>query len=504
MTLTLPTLTLATATQLLTSWQFLVGTLVLTAGPTLALRRWRQAQLKLGPDERAEATDRRGRLIEDRATLVIAAAAATLSANGLRRVGHNTMGLSSPADLLPFVALDIAAMVCGRRARRRASRGESGGLSGVLFWVLAAVSSFFSASEAGSLLGATVRAVWPILAAILWEIGSLDERRAAAVQRGRPDRRLALVRILHPAESLSVAMTMAANQDISQEDATREARISHAAERWYKLRQAQLATADAGRTAGWFRFRERLADRRAQHASERAGCTDPAILTAVAARLQMRTKVTAWAGMTIETPAEFHRLILSKLLTQDALIPAGRRRANSRTRRYPRLHPDASPQVKPVAPAPGMAKRPARDVDQVKHWLLEHAPWDGNGGLVWGINKIAAETGIGNTPATELKNTARLWGAELRATIPAPAPEAAADPESEALHAELTTDSAHDDFQDALELANSGRAATGQPTATSEPTVTSQLILAGVQFAATPPDFDARDSGLLVPAGHRS
>ncbi|WP_152629305.1 DUF2637 domain-containing protein [Streptacidiphilus jiangxiensis] len=495
MTLTLPTPSLATATQLLTSWQFLVGVLVLTTGPTLALRRWRQAQRALAPAERAEAADRRGRRLEDHATLVIAAAAATLSANGLRRVGHNVMGLSTPADLLPFVALDIAAMVCGRRARRRATHGESGGLSGILFWVLAAISSFFSASEAGSLLGATVRAVWPILAAVLWEIGSLDERRAAAAHRGRPDRRLALVRLLHPAESLSVAMIMAAKQDISQEDATREARISAAAERLYKLGQAQDAAASAGRfSAGWFRFRQRAADRRTQHAFERAGCTEPTNLTAVAARKQMRTHVSRLAGMTFDSPAEFNRRILDKLLTEDALIPTAGRRRTTRTRHYPRRHPGASQQVRASSVDAGMTKRPARDPNEVKLWLVEHAPWDDNGGLTWAINKIAAETGIGNRAATELKNTARQWGAELRTGIPAPEPTA--DPESEALHAELATAPApEDDFQDALELANSGR----QPV--SRPSATSQLLLSGGQLALTPHHFDALDSGLLIPAG---
>ncbi|MCL3999200.1 hypothetical protein M4438_37910, partial [Streptomyces lavenduligriseus] len=106
--------------ELLGSWQFVLGTLVLTLGPAIALRRRRLALDALTDDERAAAADRRGRRFEDLLTVVIAAAAAALSATGLRRVGDHQMGLDAPFDLLPFVALDVAAMVCGRRARRRA------------------------------------------------------------------------------------------------------------------------------------------------------------------------------------------------------------------------------------------------------------------------------------------------------------------------------------------------------------------------------------------------
>ncbi|WNI20199.1 DUF2637 domain-containing protein [Actinacidiphila sp. ITFR-21] len=173
------------ALELLGSWQFVAGALVLTLGPAIALHRRRLALVTMTDAERTAAADSRGRRIEDLLAVVVAAA---LSATGLRRVGQYQMGLQDPFDLLPFVALDVAAMVWGRRARRRARSGHGPGLSGALFWVLAGVSSVFSAAEADSLLGSAVRAVWPVLAAVLWEIGSLEERRAARSPGGRPDR----------------------------------------------------------------------------------------------------------------------------------------------------------------------------------------------------------------------------------------------------------------------------------------------------------------------------
>ncbi|MEV8403841.1 hypothetical protein [Streptomyces niveus] len=125
--------------------------LVLTLRPAIALRRRHIALNALTDDERAGAADRRGRRVEDILTVVIAAAAA--AATGLRRVGHHQMGLEAPFDLLPFVALDVAAMVCGRRARD----GEGPGLSGALFWILAGISAVRSPDgkgESGAVGGA--------------------------------------------------------------------------------------------------------------------------------------------------------------------------------------------------------------------------------------------------------------------------------------------------------------------------------------------------------------
>ncbi|MFF6979496.1 DUF2637 domain-containing protein [Streptomyces sp. NPDC008343] len=431
----------AALAERLGSWQFVLGALVLTLGPAIALRRRRMALAALTDDERAAAADRRGRRVEDLLTVVIAAAAAALSATGLRRVGHHQMGLDAPFDLLPFVALDVAAMVCGRRARRRARDGEGPGLSGALFWILAGISSVFSASEADSLLGGAVRAVWPVLAAVLWEIGSLEERRAARNKGGRPDRRIALVRLLHPVEAFRVALLLAARQDLAQEEATAEVRISRAAYRWYRLRRAQDAVKRAGRMTHWaYRLAEMHADGRAQDASERAGCSDPVILKRVVARLQLRVRQSDIAGMNLRNPVAFES-ILNTLIGTIPAIPS----------RAADLHPappshsddEEEQQVKAgmgegdesgedtgdedtASPDPDVDAEQYEDTaaarktdEEVMDAFVQTVPRKDDGTFAWGINRIAAALGIGNPRAKKFLDTQAEWLPKALAAHPA-------------------------------------------------------------------------------------
>ncbi|KOV42370.1 DUF2637 domain-containing protein [Streptomyces sp. H036] len=500
----------AALAELLGSWQFVLGALVLTLGPAIALRRRRMALAALTDAQRAAAADRRGRRVEDILTVVIAAAAAALSATGLRRVGHHQMGLDAPFDLLPFVALDVAAMVCGRRARRRARDGEGPGLSGALFWILAGISSVFSASEADSLLGGAVRAVWPVLAAVLWEIGSLEERRAARAKGGRPDRRIALVRLLHPVEAFRVALLLAARQDLAQEEATAEVRISRAADRWYRLRRAQDAVKRAGGMTRWaYRIAEMHADGRAQDASERAGCSDPAILKRVVARLQVRVRQSDIAGMNLKNPAAFEG-ILSTLIGTIPVIPSQAADPHP----APSSHSDdeEEPQVKAgmgEGDAPGedtggeSTASPDPDGDaaqdedavsgrktdeEVIAAFVEHVPLKDDGAFAWGINKIASTLGIGNPRAQKFVDTRAEWLPKALADHPA---------------APGTDSTEPDHFDQALAVAN-------EPP---RPADHAQDLQPAPALAGQPPldvlfrldltagdHFEKHDSGLLVPA----
>ncbi|MCX4792590.1 DUF2637 domain-containing protein [Streptomyces sp. NBC_01221] len=483
--------------ELLGSWQFVIGALVLTLGPAIALRRRRIALAALTDDERTAAADRRGRRVEDRLTLVIAAAAAALSATGLRRVGHHQMGLNTPFDFLPFVALDVAAMVCGRRARRRARDGEGPGLSGALFWILAGISSVFSAAEASSLLGGAVRAVWPVLAAVLWEIGSLEERRAAHNKGGRPDRRIALVRLLHPVEAFRVALLLAARQDLPQEDATVEVRISRAAYRWYRLRRAQEAVKRAGGMTRWaYRLVEMHADARAQDASERAGCSDPAILNRVVARLQLRVRQSDIAGMNLRNPAAFEG-ILNTLIGATPTIPS------QATDPHPvppsRPADDEEPQVNPRMAGGDQREDDANDTDtasphpdvdaeqdetaaaerktdqEVMAAFVETVPRKDDGTFAWGINKCAEALNIGNPRAKRFLKTQAEWLPEALKAHPAARDADGEEP---------------DHFDQALALAN-------DPPPTGEQPSLDEL------FPVDPTSgdgYEQRGSGLLVPA----
>ncbi|MCG7524044.1 DUF2637 domain-containing protein [Streptomyces sp. OfavH-34-F] len=398
--------TTPTVTELLTSWQFVAGAVVLTLGPALALRRRRAIHAALDEQQRSAALELRGRRVEDCLTLVIAAAAAALSATGLRRVGRHQMGLADPFDLLPFIALDIAAMVCGRRARRRARTGQGPGLSGILFWVLAGTSSLFSAAEAASPLGAAVRAVWPVLAAVLWELGSLEERRAARSNRTRPDRRLALIRLFHPVEAVRVALLLAARQELTQEEATAEVRISRAAYRWYRLRRAQEAVRKSGRTTRWaFRLLEARADGRAQNASERARCADPAVLEQVVGRLQLRVRQTEWAGMNLRSAAAFEAL-RGTLIGFSAAVPT--RAGSAHTAPSTSAGASGNPQVEASTGSADSTRDVLTDAE-VEERIVRLVPRRRDGKLAWGINKCARVVGIGTPRARKFHTSQSEW-----------------------------------------------------------------------------------------------
>ncbi|MFD6968782.1 DUF2637 domain-containing protein [Streptomyces sp. NPDC059949] len=502
----------AAAAGLLGSWQFVLGAFVLTLGPAIALRRRRIALNALTDDERAAAADRRGRRVEDILTVVIAAAAAALSATGLRRVGHHQMGLNAPFDLLPFIALDVAAMVCGRRARRRARDGEGPGLSGALFWILAGISAVFSAAESASLLGGAVRAVWPVLAAVLWEVGSLEERRAARTKHDRPDRRIALVRLLHPVEAFRVALLLAARQDLAQENATAEVRISRAAYRWYRLRRAQEAVKRAGRMTRWaYRLAEMHADARAQDASERAGCSDPAILNQVVGRLQMRVRQSDIAGMNLRNPAAFEG-ILNTLIGAIPTIPSqasdphpappSRPGEAEESQVNPRMvggdqreddadgtdsaaqHPDVDAEQDAAA-----ASEPKTD-QEVMAAFVETVPRGVDGTFTWSINRCARALNIGNPRADRFLKTQAEWLPQALKAHPAARDAFGEKP---------------DHFEQALALANDSP----QPAATfhsplldGPPPADEQPALDDL-FRDDPTSGDGYEkhgSGLLIPA----
>ncbi|MFJ5926550.1 DUF2637 domain-containing protein [Kitasatospora sp. NPDC092948] len=299
----------------------LLAGLVLAIAALLMLRAWRRSEAAykleqtLTPEElnrRDALADRRGRQGDDLGVIIVALAAAKLSSDGLRKLGRD-IGLQGYWDWLPFLALDVAAYVCGRRARRRSRNNEPPGLSGVLVWVLAATSSAFSASEATTLKGQIARAIWPIIAAVLFELGSIEERGAARRRLREAgewlDRRLRLLRLAHPLELVHVALALAADADLSQADATRIVRVQGAAQRLYVLRlldsrlpsesraeprsrrkdKAKRAVSPRGIGTFLLRLRLGLAERRAQAAQTRVRAEDHDDVLAALRRL-VRTR----------------------------------------------------------------------------------------------------------------------------------------------------------------------------------------------------------------------
>jgi hypothetical protein len=277
-------------------WQVVVGVVVVLLAAALVVRGVGRRRGEETPEQRRE---RRGKLAEDLLTIAVASVAAALSAHALTGFAQSTLGLHGAWRLLPFGALDSAAVVCALRARRRANAGQSAGVNGPLVWVLAGVSAVFSAgsSAAGRQLtvwGAVGHGIWALVAAALWEIGLVEQRRS---RQARPDRRVGWIRWLHPVERLQVLAELAANTEISADEATMRVRQQRAARTLYKLNTALAAlkraheqpsnTRGAGRALQAAERRARAAERRAQRAATRVRLADPAIEQAVMPQLRV-------------------------------------------------------------------------------------------------------------------------------------------------------------------------------------------------------------------------
>lgn len=299
------------------------------------MRMWRRVereleeQKNLPEDEaerRKELSDVRGRRVEDVLTVLVASAAAGLSSDGLRRLGRHVIHLQPPWDWMPFAALDVAAVVCGMRARRRSRSGKSPGPSGVLVWVLAATSSAFSASEASDTMGMVARAVWPIIAATLFELGSIEERLAMRELSARKagqwlDRKLSLVRMCHPVEWVRVQLALAANEHISQTEATRQVRIDRAGYRLYRLRQLLGDPKTPARTGRFINARIARADRLAQLAQARVPIEDhEAVMTA----LLRRVRTPEYARLNFRSTKDVETAMQTRLTDQAGTASGGR------------------------------------------------------------------------------------------------------------------------------------------------------------------------------------
>ncbi|MEV7123810.1 DUF2637 domain-containing protein [Kitasatospora griseola] len=389
----------------------LLGICVTGVAALLILRMWRRVERDLeerktlSPQElerRDELKDARGRRFEDLLTVLVATAAAGLSSDGLRRLGRNVMHLQQPWDWMPFLALDVAAVVCGIRARRRSRKGQSPGPSGVLVWILAGISSAFSAGEAVDAKGVAARAVWPIVAAVLFELGSIEERLAKAELTAKAagewlDRKLRLVRMIHPVEWVRVALALAADERLSQSQATRLVRIDRAAHRLYRLRQLIGDNKTPAAKVRLSKPRIARADRLAQVAQARVPIEDhPAVMAA----LQRRVRTPEYARINFANKKEVDTALQTRLGddpgTGAAGTVAGRTTAagtgtGAATRLYPGTAAGTSGRTHQAAsPYPGMPEAGTGTAT---------SPYPGTAGTVLGPYPGTATAGTGTAVA---------------------------------------------------------------------------------------------------------
>ena len=117
---------------------------------------------------------------------------------------------------------------------RRAARAEPGLAPRLAVWGLVAASSFFNWTHAPRRPAAPEAfGLMPVIAALLFEFCLREMRLRTA---NRADRTLNALRWLRPAERFRVQLCMAADQQVSAEEATSRVRIDAAARRLYHLR----------------------------------------------------------------------------------------------------------------------------------------------------------------------------------------------------------------------------------------------------------------------------
>ena len=248
-----------------------------------------------------------------------ASTAAGISAQGLTGFARSNMALRGPWPYLLFFALDGAAGVCAVLLVRRAARAEPGLAPRLAVWGLVASSSFFNWTHAPRRPAAPEAfGLMPVIAALLFEFCLREMRLRTA---NRADRALGALRWLRPAERVRVQLCMAADQQVSAQEATSRVRIDAAARRLYHLRVLLDAGDQAARSDILTARRIRRAERRAYGVLIRAGFTEPLIAVAVLRQVQVMTQTATLARLDYGTADAAHAAIARLISSTPGAAP---------------------------------------------------------------------------------------------------------------------------------------------------------------------------------------
>jgi hypothetical protein len=248
-----------------------------------------------------------------------AATAAGISAQGLTGFARTNMALRGPWPYLLFFALDGAAGVCAVLLVRRAARAEPGLAPRLAVWGLVAASSLFNWTHAPRHPAAPEAfGLMPVIAALLFEFCLREMRLRTA---NRTDRALGALQWLRPAERVRVQLRLAADQQLSAEEATSRVRIDAAARRLYHLRALLRAHEQAAGSGALTARRIRRAERRAYGAMIRAGFTEPLTAFAVLRQVQVMTQTATLARLDYGT-ADAARAAIDGLISASPAVVA--------------------------------------------------------------------------------------------------------------------------------------------------------------------------------------
>lgn len=112
-------------------------------------------------------------------TVVAAAIATGVSAQGMWRFSGDVLGFDGPLRFLLFAFIEVAIITSAVRARRNMKENYSAGIDGTAVWALTCLTAVLSSMDARSIPEAVFRLAAPLVAAWLWERGMAIERHRA-------------------------------------------------------------------------------------------------------------------------------------------------------------------------------------------------------------------------------------------------------------------------------------------------------------------------------------
>lgn len=275
----------------------------------------------------------------------VAVAALLLSASGIWGYATHTLGLTGGRQLVAVLGLDAAIFVCAVLARRNKLDTGSRGAYGLTMWALAGVSALLASLEATSLEGQLGRAAFPFVAAGLWEL--LTSYRHREAHQG-PDRRVGLVRWLHPVERVRVMLELATDTSLSEAEGTYRVRVRAAA--WRLHRIAQLP--EKG-------LRFRVANRRAGAALSRVGSRDPGVHRDVVAECYEIASPHRVGQQTVTAAVNADTVTPAQVFTRAANVPVEDAGTSAEAGRNLRAEAPAPEGGSSDLPAEGMRNVPA-------------------------------------------------------------------------------------------------------------------------------------------------
>ncbi|WP_280393465.1 hypothetical protein [Nocardia wallacei] len=143
-----------------------------------------------------ETKRKRGAALERAATLLTAAIASAVAAQGMYVFFAEATRMPTPLLLLCFAFIELMVVTSAMRARRSQLDTGSAGVDGIAMWVLTIMSGVLAATHAGDLGVVLLRLLAPLIAAWGWERSMALERRQLTGQAGGLNWRWSPTRLL--------------------------------------------------------------------------------------------------------------------------------------------------------------------------------------------------------------------------------------------------------------------------------------------------------------------